>query len=148
MFVVCVVCVVRVLPTFRRTSLFRTAHFQTAHVRTALFRTAQNFALFFFPLPPHFRSFCLSLGVFSLNFGGLCEDPDPQMCTFGELQTCTFQSLGAPPFGAPPFGPPPFGPPPLELPPPLTASPHAHPTPGQQRDHPRQLNTHTKKLNN
>ena len=26
---------------------------------------AQNFALFFDPLPPHFRSFCLSLGVFS-----------------------------------------------------------------------------------
>ena len=31
---------------------------------------AQNFALFF-PLPP--RSFCVSLGVFSLNFGGVFE---------------------------------------------------------------------------
>ena len=28
----------------------------------------------FFPLPPPFRSFCLSLCVFSLNFGGVCED--------------------------------------------------------------------------
>ena len=25
---------------------------------------------FFFPLPPPFRSFCVSLGVFSWNFGG------------------------------------------------------------------------------
>ena len=31
---------------------------------------AQNFALFF-PLPPPFRSFCVSLGVFSWNFGGV-----------------------------------------------------------------------------
>ena len=30
-----------------------------------------------------FRSFCVSLGVFSLNFGGVCEDRDPKMCTFG-----------------------------------------------------------------
>ena len=34
--------------------------------------TAQNFALFF-----------PSLGVFSLNFGGVFECRDPQMCTFG-----------------------------------------------------------------
>ena len=40
-------------------------------------------SLFFFPLPPPFRSLCVSLGVFSLNFGGFCEDRDPQMCTFG-----------------------------------------------------------------
>ena len=33
-------------------------------------RTAQNFALFF-PLPLHFRSFCVPLGVFSWNFGGV-----------------------------------------------------------------------------
>ena len=31
---------------------------------------AQNFALFF-PFPPPFRSFCVSLGVFSWNFGGV-----------------------------------------------------------------------------
>ena len=37
----------------------------------------------FFRLPPPFRSFCLSLCVFLLNFGGVCEDRDPQMCTFG-----------------------------------------------------------------
>ena len=37
---------------------------------TPLRRTAQNFALFF-PLPPPFRSFRVSLGVFSLNFGGV-----------------------------------------------------------------------------
>ena len=32
---------------------------------------AQNFA--FFPLPPPFRSFCVSLGVFSWNFGGFLK---------------------------------------------------------------------------
>ena len=37
----------------------------------------------FFPLSRHqFRSF-FSLSVSSLNFGGFCEDRDPQMCTFG-----------------------------------------------------------------
>ena len=40
-------------------------------------------SLFFFPFPPPFRSFGISLGVFSLNFGGFCEDRDPHMCTFG-----------------------------------------------------------------
>ena len=34
-------------------------------------------SLFLFPLPPHVRSFCLSLGVFSLNFGGVFEAPKP-----------------------------------------------------------------------
>ena len=29
------------------------------------------------------RSFLPSLGVFSLNFGGVFEGRDPQMCTFG-----------------------------------------------------------------
>ena len=42
-------------------------------------------SLFFSPLPHHFCSFCLSLGVFSLNFGGFGEDRGPQMCTFGLL---------------------------------------------------------------
>ena len=32
---------------------------------------AQNFALFFSVSRSHFRSFCLSLGVFSWNFGGV-----------------------------------------------------------------------------
>ena len=31
------------------------------------------------------RSFLPSLGVFSWNFGGVFEDRDPQMCTFGAL---------------------------------------------------------------
>ena len=44
--------------------------------------TAQNFALFSLSRS-HFRSLSLSLCVFSLNFGGFCEDRDPQMCTFG-----------------------------------------------------------------
>ena len=79
--------------------------------------TAQNFALFF-SSPAAIRSFLPSLGVFSLNFGGVFEGWDPEMCTFGlsgcrvkprappdraagartrqpELQTCTFQGPGA-----------------------------------------------------
>ena len=40
-------------------------------------------SLSFFLSRPYFRSFCLSLGVFSLNFGGVFEGWDPQMCTFG-----------------------------------------------------------------
>ena len=38
----------------------------------------------FFPSPaPIFALFCVSLGVFSWNFGGVFEVWDPQMCTFG-----------------------------------------------------------------
>ena len=33
--------------------------------------------------PPTISLFVLSLGVFSLNFGGVFEGRDPQMCTFG-----------------------------------------------------------------
>ena len=40
---------------------------------------------FFLPLPHHFCSFCLSLDVFSLNFGGVFEGRNPKMCTFGVL---------------------------------------------------------------
>ena len=36
---------------------------------------APKSSLFFFPFPPPFRSFCLSLGVFSLNFGGVSTPP-------------------------------------------------------------------------
>ena len=39
--------------------------------------------LFFFPFPPSFRSFCVSLGVFSWNFGGVLKRSCPEMCTFG-----------------------------------------------------------------
>ena len=45
--------------------------------------TAQNFALFFSLSRRKVRSFLPSLGVFSWNFGGFCEDRDPQMYTFG-----------------------------------------------------------------
>ena len=48
--------------------------------RTTLRPTAQNFALFF-SLPPQF-SFSL-LGVLSLNFVGVFEGGNPEMCTFG-----------------------------------------------------------------
>ena len=50
--------------TRRRTKLRRDPSFR---------RTAQNFALFFPLSHPHFCSFCVSLGVFSLNFGGVFE---------------------------------------------------------------------------
>ena len=55
----------------RWTAFRRTVLRGTVLRRTALSRTAQNFALFLpFPAPP-FRSFCVSLGVFSLNSGGV-----------------------------------------------------------------------------
>ena len=37
----------------------------------------QKFRFLFFPLPPQFRSFCVSLGVFSWNFDGVFEAPGP-----------------------------------------------------------------------
>ena len=45
-------------------------------------RTAQNFALFV-PRPPQFSFFLPLLGVLSLNFGGVFEGRDLEMCTFG-----------------------------------------------------------------
>ena len=43
-------------------------------------------SLFFFPSPATvFILFSLSCWSFSLNFGGVFEDRDPQMCTFGVL---------------------------------------------------------------
>ena len=39
-------------------------------------------SFFFFTIPPPFRCFCVSL-VFSLNFGGVFEGRNPEMCTFG-----------------------------------------------------------------
>ena len=41
-----------------------------------------------------FRSFSLSLGVFSWNFGGVFECRDPQMCTFG-FSGCRVKPPGA-----------------------------------------------------
>ena len=80
--VVCVVCVVCsvlcVHPTNNRTSQPR-----TTHNLTALNWTTQQFRSFFSTLPQHFCSFCLSLGVNSLNSGGFCEHGDPQINTFG-----------------------------------------------------------------
>ena len=69
----------------------------------------------------NFHSFFSLLGVFSLNFGGVFEAWDPQMCTF-VLSSCRVkpqrplgQSLWAPtPLGPHPPDPPhPFGPPQL-----------------------------------
>ena len=85
--VLCVLCFVRSphLPPDPPPpdALFRTALFRTVLRRTTLRRTAQNFALFFSLSRSIFALFCLSLGVFSLNFGGCCQGWDPQMCTFG-----------------------------------------------------------------
>ena len=69
-------------------------------------------SLFFFPFPPPFRSFCVSLGVFSLNFGGVLKAGTLKCARLGsrvvvsdraagartrqpeKLQTCTFQGPG------------------------------------------------------
>ena len=82
---VCVVCCVLCVCVwwvcsgpFRRTPLRRTALRQTP-----LRRTAQNFALFFPSPATVFILFSLSCWSFSLNFGGVFEDRDPEMCTFG-----------------------------------------------------------------
>ena len=44
---------------------------------------AQNFALFFPSPATVFILFSLSCWSFSLNFGGVFEDRDPQMCSLG-----------------------------------------------------------------
>ena len=65
-------------------------------------RTAQNFALFL-SLPPEISFYLLSLGVFSLSFGGVFEGRGAQMCTFG-LSGCRVKprrNFGPPPFRAP-----------------------------------------------
>ena len=59
-------------------------------------------SLFFFPFPPPFRSFCVSLGVFSWNFGGILEGRNPKVCTFG-LPGCRVKPRR--PLGPPPSGP-------------------------------------------
>ena len=99
-------------------SSLRRTPLQTPLRRTTLRQTAQFFALF--SLPPLFSFFySLSLGVFSLNFGGVFEGREPQMCTFG-LSGCRVipwrlvkwwrerekkrEILGTPSFRAPPFG--------------------------------------------
>ena len=50
---------------------------------TALPLDRPKFSLFFSLSRRKIRSFLPSLGVFSLNFGGVFEGRDPQMCTFG-----------------------------------------------------------------
>ena len=59
-------------------------------------RTAQNFALFFSSSRHSFILFSLSCWSFSLNFGGVFEDRDPQRCTFG-LSGCRVKTPAAPP---------------------------------------------------
>ena len=44
-----------------------------------------NILRFFFPFPPPFRCFCVSLGVFSWNFGGVLKRRCPELCMFGVL---------------------------------------------------------------
>ena len=50
---------------------------------TALPLDRPKFRSFFSLSRRKIRSFLPSLGVFSLNFGGVFEGRDPQMCTFG-----------------------------------------------------------------
>ena len=45
--------------------------------------TAQNFALFFFPVPPQNSFFSSLSGCLLVEFWWCFEDRDPQMCTFG-----------------------------------------------------------------
>ena len=52
---------------------------------TALPLDRPKFRPFFFPSRRKFLSLSLSLGVFSLNFGGVFEGRDPHMCTSGAL---------------------------------------------------------------
>ena len=101
----------------RRTALRRTALRRTALRRTPLRRTPPppdrpppdrpppdrpsagppKISLFFFPSPATiFILFSLSCWSFSLNFGGVFEDRDPQMCTFG-LSGCRVKPPAAPP---------------------------------------------------
>ena len=87
-------------------------------LRRTLRRTAQNFALFSFSRL-HFRSLSLSLCVFSLNFGGFCEDRDRQMCTLerekkrklvlGDVKKKTAKFWLSQPSGPHPSGPHPSG---------------------------------------
>ena len=62
---------------------------------------AQIFALFFFPLLPHFSFFLPSLGGLLVEFWWCLKRQDPEMCTFGVLGL-SCETL-APPFGAPRF---------------------------------------------
>ena len=97
---------------------FQIFFFAPPELDPPLRRTAQNFALFFPPLPPPFRSFCVSLGVFSWNFGGVFEGQNPQNVDGPGASNTTkipppfgAPTLRGPPFGAPPFGVHPSGPP-------------------------------------
>ena len=73
----------------------------------------------FFSLSRHkIHSFFPYLGVFSLNFGGVFEGQDPQMCTFG-LSGCRVEprpTLRAPTLRAPTLQPPTLQPPTLQPP--------------------------------
>ena len=64
--------------------------------RTPFRRTAQNFALFLPSPATVFILFSLSCWPFSLNFGGVFEDRDPQLCTFG-LSGCRVKPRRPPP---------------------------------------------------
>ena len=65
----------------------RTRKKKLAEVEIGRSRPRSKFRTFLSHSLHNFRSFSLSLCVFSLNFGGFCEDRDPQMCTY-ELSGC------------------------------------------------------------
>ena len=57
-----------------------------------------NILRLFFPLPHHFRSFCLPLGVFSWNFGGFCEAPgESNVHVFALGLSCEAPAASGPP---------------------------------------------------
>ena len=59
----------------------------------------ETFRVVFSVSRPHFRSFCLSLGVFSWFFGGVWWCGDHHMCTFGVLGlSCEAQAVPKPPW--------------------------------------------------
>ena len=62
---------------------------------TTLRRTAKNFALLF-PSPTTISLFLCHLeSVFSLNFGGVFEGQNPQVCPFGLSKRAQFERPGA-----------------------------------------------------
>ena len=56
-----------------------------------------KFRSFLYPLPPPSRSFCVSLGVFSLNFGGVFEVQNPSIVHVWALGLCETSAASGPP---------------------------------------------------
>ena len=118
---------------------------------TTLRRTAQNFA-FFSLLPPQFSFFSPSLGVLPLNFGGVFEFRDPEMCTFG-LSGCHVETPAEKKSakfwastlrGLHPSVPPPFGAPPFVMVPKVNIQKLAEVEIGRSRNWPKSITFHVK----